>query len=132
MKSVSPRQAMRDVEAGRATLVDVREPGETASLAIDGAMLCPLSRLGQVDLTLPNNQTAIFFCRSGMRTNTNSGRLASLHSGKSVMMDGGISAWAGNDLPVIRGKAGFLDKARPVLFVVGAVLLLSAVMSAIN
>jgi rhodanese-related sulfurtransferase len=70
------------VDAGKAILVDIREPNEHAQERIDGASLAPLSRIG-----------------AGMRTANNARRLAGACAGEAYVLAGGLNAWKAAGLP---------------------------------
>ena len=83
----------------RVQLIDVREPQGWQAGRIPGAQWIPmnelLGRLDQVDQQRP----VVTVCRSGAR----SGEMAEFLTGQGYRaenLDGGIQAWAEQDLPV--------------------------------
>ena len=108
MSALSPLDAAAAasrVASGKAVLIDVREDAELARERIAGALHAPLSRLEQTPIRLPDGAQPVFFCRSGMRTATNAGRLAAKVKGPAFVLTGGLGAWKSAGLPV-EGKGG--------------------------
>ncbi|MCB1495739.1 MAG: rhodanese-like domain-containing protein [Bauldia sp.] len=98
--SVNEAHALLDETA---ILVDVREPNETASERIPGAIELPLSVLARGGpANLPDGPT-IFLCASGARTTRNSAALAALTDNDAYCMTGGIMAWKRAGYPTQRG-----------------------------
>ena len=88
------------VDAGKAILVDIREPNEHAQERIDGASLAPLSRIGAGERIAPaGKKLVIFHCQSGMRTANNARRLAGACAGEAYVLAGGLNAWKAAGLP---------------------------------
>ena len=94
--SAAQAKKMRD---GGAIIVDIREPGEFAREHIQGAQNLPLSKIGKANA--PAGDIVIYHCKSGMRTEMNSGRLPS-DGCEAYILNGGIEAWkrAGMDVEV--------------------------------
>jgi rhodanese-related sulfurtransferase len=91
--------AEADERRGSATIVDVREPGETAAGMIPGAVNIPLgqlkSRLGELDAGRP----VITVCAAGARSARAAGDL--LVAGYCAdTMAGGMTAWTAEGHPV--------------------------------
>jgi rhodanese-related sulfurtransferase len=91
---VTPGEAKVLVEAGRAILIDIREPAEHAQERIAGARLVPLSQFAAAGtVTRAGGPMAIFHCQSGMRTTTHAARLAAACRGPACVLAGGLIAW---------------------------------------
>jgi rhodanese-related sulfurtransferase len=119
LPSITPNDAKRLVDRG-ALLVDIREASEHAQEHIPGAHLMPLSALDRVDLSPDKDQTVVFHCRSGARTQSNAARLArKAGSGKAFVLDGGISNWKRAGLPTVVGQSEALHSRRKVQIVAG-------------
>ena len=63
VKSVSPATLKNWLDAGEATVIDVREPGEYVAEHIDGAMLVPLDTLQPSTLPDSNGLKTVMMCR---------------------------------------------------------------------
>lgn len=97
--TVSPAQA-RDLQAGGAILLDVREDGEWQAGHAPKARHIPLRRLPARLRDLPPNRTVITVCRSGHRSAQAAALLA--RDGQDVLnLAGGMRAWARAGLPVV-------------------------------
>jgi rhodanese-related sulfurtransferase len=90
---ISAEQA-KEMLAGKAILIDVREPIEIAAERIPGAIELPLSELAKgAVLEVAPDQTPIFFCRSGNRTRVYAPALADAAGKPAYAIDGGIIEW---------------------------------------
>lgn len=68
---ISPAEAARLFDSGRAIPLDVREPDEYAGGHIAGALLLPLNKIQQIGSdVLPQDKSAalVVYCRSGTRS----------------------------------------------------------------
>ena len=93
-EKITPADAIRLLDAGRAVAVDVREPDEFAVGHIPGAKLLPLgSVLARAAEVLPEKDAAwLIYCRTGRRSADAVQKLASL--GYENLYDlGGILSW---------------------------------------
>ena len=73
-------------------LVDVREPGEAAIVAIDGAVLVPRGELLSGETELPRGVPVVLHCKSGARSAEVLGHL--LDRGYEARhLTGGILEW---------------------------------------
>lgn len=101
LPNISPAEAQKMLRDNKARLVDVREPDELAAVRIDGAEAAPLSVISWMYLRPATAQLPIIFtCNSGNRTNKNSDLLQKLAAGPAWQMEGGVSGWAKQGLPV--------------------------------
>ena len=69
--ALKPNLAAEKLKAGRAVLIDIRDPDEFARRHIEGARSRPLSSLKASPLAVAPDREVIFTCRSGMRTAAN-------------------------------------------------------------
>ena len=91
---ISPREAKERMEAGGATVVDVRTAEEYGESHIPGAVLVPLDTIGsQRPAALPETGAELLiYCRSGVRSKAAAEQLAAL--GYQQVYDfGGIIDW---------------------------------------
>ena len=103
-RRVNPEEAAARLKAGKAVLVDVRDPGEWANGVAQPAVLLSLGDLrGERKKWKPfleknRGKELILYCASGMR----SGMAASLlkKEGFEVSNLGGFGRWASAGLPV--------------------------------
>ncbi len=129
IKKITPRQAKEWVASGEAVLIDVREPEEFRGEHIASALSLPLSEVGNLNsvLAVPAGRKIIFQCLKGGRGAPACERLASGESsGHEVFnLEGGITGWKADGLPVVGGGAPRLTIFRQVQIAVGLLVLLS-------
>ncbi|PLX36850.1 MAG: hypothetical protein C0606_13700 [Hyphomicrobiales bacterium] len=100
LTEISAADAARMVEKKHAIIVDVREAHEIARERIPGAMIKPLSTLGEEALPLPKKTKALFICHSGARTNSTAPKLARISGNRGHVVRGGMIAWKNTGLAV--------------------------------
>jgi len=121
---LAPKEAADRLAAGRAVLVDIREPDEFARRHIKGARSLPLSRFAEAPLAIEPGQAVVFTCRSGLRTEGACDRLAARVAGPAYMLTGGLDAWAAAGLPVETNAKAPLELMRQVQIAAGGLVLL--------
>jgi rhodanese-related sulfurtransferase len=101
---VSPAEAAKQVAAGQAVLIDVREPAEWADTGVaEPAVLLPMSdykgeqKLWRPFLAAHAGQPLILYCRSGHRAGVVGAQLAA--AGRAVTNAGGFKDWKAAGLP---------------------------------
>jgi rhodanese-related sulfurtransferase len=107
VENISPKDAFDEFKAGKATLLDVREPVEWES-HIEGAVQVPRGLLEfAADPASPRHKAeldpagrVIVFCRSGARSALATATLKALGYGNVANLDGGFTAWKEAGLPV--------------------------------
>jgi rhodanese-related sulfurtransferase len=95
--------AKRALEAGAAVLVDVRDPGEWRAGHVAGATHIPLAQLPARLDALPRDRALLLFCRSGLRSGVATALLQHHGFARAANVAGGLVAWAGQGLPLVRG-----------------------------
>lgn len=99
VRDLAPAEVARAVTEGRAVIVDVREPNETAIERIPGSVLLPLSRFDPREISDLKGKMVVFSCRSGVR----SVRACELARAAGLACDahlaGGLIAWKAAGLP---------------------------------
>ncbi len=93
LNPINAAELKRKLETGDAVLIDIREPNEHAQEHIAEARLAPLSSFDPQALADCRDKIGVFHCKSGMRTRTNSARLAACGFTQAYFLDGGIEAW---------------------------------------
>ena len=90
-------------DADRPLLLDVREDNEFAEVRAPGAVLIPMSQFQARFGELPTDRPLLIVCHVGGRSAAAAGFL--IRSGRTdvVNVAGGMDAWAGAGLPVLRG-----------------------------
>jgi rhodanese-related sulfurtransferase len=100
VRDLTPEEVAEGLAGDQILLIDVREPNETASERITGAILMPLSQFDPLDLPDPQGRTVVFTCASGIR----SVKAAEMAQAAGLAFDahlaGGTKAWKAAGLPV--------------------------------
>lgn len=122
--SLSPAEVAARIKAGRAILVDVREPDEHAREHVVGAVSAPLSRFEGAPLEATLGREVVFMCRSGARTAGNADRLAARVEGTAHVLSGGLDGWKKAGLPVHADRRQPLELMRQVQMAAGGLILL--------
>ncbi len=104
--TIEPVEAQRRLLADpRAVLVDVRQPMETASGSVPGAVLIPLTEFGRRLEELPRDRPILTICRSGHRSPLAARQLK--RAGYEVTnVGGGMIAWQKAGLPMSNPDRG--------------------------
>jgi rhodanese-related sulfurtransferase len=126
--TLKPDDVADGIRAGRAVLVDIREPDEFARRHVKGALSRPLSAFEEVHLKIEVGKEVVFTCRSGMRTGANCERLARSVDGVAFMLDGGVDGWAAAGLPLEEDRKAPLEITRQVHIAAGSLVLLGVVL----
>jgi adenylyltransferase/sulfurtransferase len=101
---VSPLEANQLLQTSQAVMIDVREPDEWNAARIPGAELRPMSQINSWYGDLPRDTTVIVQCRSGARSHAVVHALINQAGMDNVAnLEGGIIAWAEDELPVVTG-----------------------------
>jgi rhodanese-related sulfurtransferase len=97
---VTPAEAHARLAAGELAIIDCREEEEHAVNRVDGAALIPMSELlARID-ELPTDRPLAILCRSGSRSGQVADYLTAVgEHGEVENIEGGIIAWAADDLP---------------------------------
>jgi rhodanese-related sulfurtransferase len=125
--TISPRQA---VQSGAGVLfLDVRTPAEYEEVHIDGAVLHPLSDINptQVQGLAQGRSSCVVVCRSGGRARQAWERLQGSGISNLFVLEGGMNAWEGEGLPVVRGTKT-ISLERQVRIAAGALVFTGAVL----
>jgi rhodanese-related sulfurtransferase len=128
LHKLSPQQVRERIDAGRAVLIDIREPDEYARSHIKGAQSQPLSVWEKAHLSVDPDADVIFTCRSGMRTAGACDRLAARVTGDAFVLDGGLNAWEKAGLPVETNADAPLEIMRQVQIAAGLLVLIGVLL----
>jgi rhodanese-related sulfurtransferase len=129
--SISPHQLAEIHRSGQAVeLLDVRMPAEFREMHVPFAKNVPLDRLEPKQIAAARtgrpNEPLYVICLSGGRGQIACEKLTA--AGLNVVnIEGGTSAWAAADLPIIRGKKS-ISLERQVRIAAGSLVLLGCVL----
>lgn len=104
VESVSLDTARKEVESGKATLVDVREPDEHAGGVAPGAQLLPMRQLAARLSEIPNDpkRPILLICRTQNRSSATYKFLREKGYTNVRFVQGGMSEWMRRGWPLTR------------------------------
>lgn len=104
--NISPEEAFRRLrEEPEWVIVDVRQPVETASGTVPGAVLIPLTEFGRRLAELPRDRPILTICRSSHRSPIAARQLK--QAGYAVTnVSGGTIGWEKAGLPLVKPDSG--------------------------
>ena len=114
---------------GECQVIDVREFSEFNSERIADAELMPLSNFEKHADEIDHTKPVYIMCRSGNRAKNAAEKLASKGFTDIHVIEGGMVAWAGADLPVVKGDSKVWSLERQVRFTAGMLVLAGVVLS---
>lgn len=127
LKHIDPRALKDRLDAGEAVLVDIREMDEHARERIPGATPAPLSRFDEFTAAPPSDKILVFHCKSGNRTQVNTGRIVARGFDDAYVLLGGLDAWKAAGLPTDRTPEAPLELQRQVQLAAGALIVAGVV-----
>ena len=131
--SVSPRDAARLVEGGQAWIVDVREPDEHRREHVAGASLHPSSAFSPTGFPAATaGRRVLVLCRSGGRAGKVVAAMRAAGRTDVDVIEGGITAWMAQGLPVVRNAKAPIPIFRQVMIAAGAMQLGFTVATAVT
>ncbi len=100
---VSLEQARAEHEAGKVMFVDIREPREHKTGVAAGAVLLPMSELGEKigQLPLSPDQPVLLICNTQNRSKATLLKLKQQGYTNIRYVDGGMSQWAAKGWPMV-------------------------------
>lgn len=105
--SVSLTHARTEFEAGRAVLIDIREPDEHAGGVAAGAQLLPLQQIGRRLAEIPTDadKPVLLICRTQNRSMALLKALRERGYKHVRYVDGGMSQWVSRGWPTVAPPA---------------------------
>lgn len=133
LRSVSAQQLAALTASGKLHILDVRTPGEFASLRIAGALNVPFERLDPAALLAQfGSDTQLYcVCQTGTRSQLAADRLRAVGFTNVVHVDGGTNAWTSADLPIVRGERSVISLERQVRIAAGLLSMLGIIAGAL-
>jgi len=108
---------------GECQVIDVREFSEFKSERIADAQLMPLSNFEKHADEIDHTKPVYLMCRSGNRAKNAAEKLASRGFTDIHVIEGGMVAWAGANLPIVKGESKVWSLERQVRFTAGLIVL---------
>jgi rhodanese-related sulfurtransferase len=105
-KSVNPAQLTRLINQDNAMLVDFSPMNDFEKAHIAGAKNIQISQFdaGSKPFADHKDSAIAVMCKTGMQSSDIAKKLAKAGFKKVFWLDGGLSAWQGADLPVVKGR----------------------------
>jgi rhodanese-related sulfurtransferase len=102
--SVSLDYARAEFEAGRAVLIDIREPSEHATGVAKGVQLLPMRQIGARISEIPNgtSRPVLLICNTQNRSSATLKALQSRGFTNVRFVQGGMSEWNRRGWPTVR------------------------------
>ncbi|WP_298830660.1 rhodanese-like domain-containing protein [uncultured Piscinibacter sp.] len=102
--AVSLEAARAEFEAGRAVLIDIREPQEHATGVAAGARLLPMSQIGRRLAEIPTDpvKPVLLICNTQNRSSRTLQALRQRGYDHVRFVQGGMSEWARRGWPMVR------------------------------
>lgn len=96
MRNLTPAELNRYLEQAEEPplLLDVREPWEFETCAIEGSMLVPMRRIPTASEALDPNREIVVICHHGIRSRQVASYLESVGFDRMINLSGGVAAWA--------------------------------------
>ena len=113
---------------GECQVIDVREFSEFNSERIADAQLMPLSNFEKHADEIDHSKPIYIMCRSGNRAKQAAEKLINRGFTDIHVIEGGMTAWAGARLPVIKGESKVWSLERQVRFAAGSFVLTGIVL----
>jgi rhodanese-related sulfurtransferase len=123
---IQANELNNEITSGKhVSLIDVRTPAEYGEVHIKGSHLMPLDRLnaGAVKSAASGSDRCVLVCRSGKRAEQAYQNLQAAGCENLSVLDGGVIAWEGAGLPVVRGEKA-ISLERQVRIAAGMLVLM--------
>lgn len=130
LKPIDAADLKCKLDSGDAVLIDVREHDEHTREHILGARLAPLSAIDTHDFDRDRGKTAVFHCKSGMRTQANAAQLLARGFADAYYLKGGLEAWKAAGLPTHTNTKAPIEIMRQVQITAGSLVLLGIILGA--
>ena len=103
-QKVSILQATQLINQGKAVIVDVRDPAAFGAGHLRDAKNIPLKELSNriAELDKFKSKTVIAVCQAGVQSAKAAAELKKAGFNEAVSLDGGVSAWQAQSLPVVK------------------------------
>ncbi len=108
---------------GECQVIDVREFSEFNSERIADAQLMPLSNFEKHAEEIDHSKPVYLMCRSGNRAKQAAERLVKKGFTDIHVVEGGMTAWSGANLPIVKGESKVWSLERQVRFAAGLFVL---------
>ena len=129
MREVDPETLRGWLDAGKAVLIDIREPDEYAREHIPGSRLVPLSSFNAKDFAKDHDKIAVFHCASGSRTREAAPRILGMGFTEVYHLEGGLQAWKEAGFAVTLNRRAPISIMRQVQITAGSLVVLGILLA---
>ncbi len=129
LKTIDAKTTHDWITAGKAVLIDVREPDEWIKEHVPEAHLVPLSGFNPDDFPKDHDKIAVFHCRSGGRTEAAAPQILKTGFRQVYQLDGGIQGWREAGLALNENAKAPISIMRQVQIAAGSLVLLGIVLA---
>ncbi len=116
------------LDAGKAIVIDVREPMEYVREHIIGARHVPLSGFDKADFSGDQDKVAVFHCASGARTAANAQRILATGFADIYHLKRGLGGWKAAGFPIHLNRDAPIDIMRQVQIAAGSLVLAGVIL----
>lgn len=105
-KGVNPATVTRLINLENALVIDLRSASEFQAGHISGAKNVQMNQFDPENKLLANvkDLPVVLVCKAGVTATTAAKRLVKAGFKRVSVLDGGIGAWQGADLPLVKGR----------------------------
>lgn len=131
VREVDPRTLSEWIKAGRATVIDVREPDEHAAERIAGSVPNPLSKFDPALVPKSGDGCeVVLHCRGGRRSAEAAARLIASGRASATHLTGGLEAWKAEGRPVERAAGRVpISIMRQVQITAGSIVFVGTILA---
>ncbi|MFZ9035893.1 MAG: rhodanese family protein [Francisellaceae bacterium] len=126
VEMINCQDAYELINSGKAKLIDIRAADEYARENIASSDNIGVDQLSARNFS--DHDTLIFHCQSGVRTKNAIPLLQRLENKKLLILEGGLTAWKKQGLPVNSNKKAPLPIMRQVQIIVGFMVIVGVVL----
>lgn len=133
MNTTTAKQLQQELQENRRlTLIDVRTPVEFEEMRIEGSISMPLDQLDAqaVKDASAGADRCVLVCLGGKRAERAFEKLQAAGCGNLAVLEGGVTAWQGAGLPLLRSEQKRLPLMRQVHLTIGVCVLTASVLAA--
>lgn len=126
LQSISATQLSEAIEKGKVNILDVRTPGEFATLKIASSINIPLDQLNPAEVIsrFGTNSELYCICQTGTRSQIATLKLRSSGMQRVINVDGGTNAWVAMGFPVESGKRNVISLDRQMRITAGTLIII--------
>lgn len=134
LQSASASQLAQAAQQGKVHILDVRTPGEFASLKVAGSVNLPLDQIDPAEVVSRYGADTPLYClcQTGTRSQLACARLRAAGMRQVINVDGGTNAWVAAGLPVERGARRVIALDRQMRITAGAFIVAGVALGALG